>query len=63
MSPWHALLLALPVLCGLFAALYFQARALDNYGIVDVAWDEDCESATDCTAGQACNDLCECVQA
>jgi steroid 5-alpha reductase family enzyme len=31
-------LLALAALCGAFAALYFIARRLDNYGIVDVAW-------------------------
>lgn len=38
MPPWTALLFALPALCGMFALLYLQARALDNYGIVDVAW-------------------------
>jgi steroid 5-alpha reductase family enzyme len=31
-------LLALAALCGAFVALYFLARRLDNYGIVDVAW-------------------------
>ncbi|WP_415908924.1 DUF1295 domain-containing protein [Oleiharenicola sp. Vm1] len=31
-------LLALAALGGAFAALYFLARRLDNYGIVDVAW-------------------------
>jgi steroid 5-alpha reductase family enzyme len=31
-------LVALAALCGLFALLYFVARRLDNYGIVDVAW-------------------------
>ncbi len=31
-------LFALAALCGGFAALYFVARRLDNYGIVDVAW-------------------------
>jgi steroid 5-alpha reductase family enzyme len=31
-------LLALAALCGVFAAIYFIARRLDNYGVVDVAW-------------------------
>ena len=31
-------LTALAALCGAFALLYFAARRLDNYGIVDVAW-------------------------
>lgn len=32
------ILSALAGLCALFAALYFVARKMDNYGIVDVAW-------------------------
>lgn len=32
------LLIALAGLCVAFALLYFLARAIDNYGIVDIAW-------------------------
>lgn len=38
MATLPLLLLALGALCAAFAALYFLARRLDNYGIVDVAW-------------------------
>lgn len=38
MSTLALLVSATAALCLLFAALYFLARRLDNYGIVDVAW-------------------------
>ena len=38
MSTLALALIALAALCGLFALLYFVAKRLDNYGIVDVAW-------------------------
>lgn len=38
MNALTLVLLSLGALCGAFAALYFLARRLDNYGIVDVAW-------------------------
>ena len=38
MSVLPLVLWALGALCAAFAALYFVARRLDNYGIVDVAW-------------------------
>jgi len=38
MSTAALLLLALAAACAGFALLYFVARQLDNYGIVDVAW-------------------------
>lgn len=38
MTALPLVLFALAALCGSFAALYFLARRLDNYGIVDVAW-------------------------
>jgi steroid 5-alpha reductase family enzyme len=38
MSTLALLAFATVALCLLFAALYFLARRLDNYGIVDVAW-------------------------
>ncbi len=38
MSALALILTALAALCIAFALLYFLARRLDNYGIVDVAW-------------------------
>ena len=38
MSSPQLLLLALAALCAVFALLYFVARRVDNYGIVDIAW-------------------------
>lgn len=38
MSALTLVLLALAALGGAFAVLYFVARRMDNYGIVDVAW-------------------------
>lgn len=38
MTAFPLLLIALVVLSGGFALLYFLARKLDNYGIVDIAW-------------------------
>lgn len=38
MSTVHLILFALASACAAFALLYFFARRIDNYGIVDVAW-------------------------
>ena len=38
MNAASLLALALAALCGAFAVLYFVARRMDNYGIVDIAW-------------------------
>ena len=38
MNPLVLIVAALAGLCALFAVLYFVARRLDNYGIVDIAW-------------------------
>lgn len=38
MSALSLILTALGILCAIFALLYFLARRVDNYGIVDVAW-------------------------
>jgi len=38
MSPFTLLGFALGSLCALFAVLYFVARRVSNYGIVDIAW-------------------------
>ncbi len=38
MSVLALIAIALAGLCLLFAALYFVARRIDNYGIVDIAW-------------------------
>ena len=38
MSPLSLVALALVGLCASFGILYFVARRMDNYGIVDIAW-------------------------
>lgn len=38
MHPLLLAALALAVCCAVFAALYYLARRMDNYGIVDIAW-------------------------
>lgn len=38
MSAWLLILSALAGLCLAFAGVYWLARRLDNYGIVDIAW-------------------------
>jgi steroid 5-alpha reductase family enzyme len=38
MSTFALVLIATAALCAGFAALYFVARHMDNYGIVDIAW-------------------------
>ena len=38
MTATALVVLALVALCGAFAALYFVARWMNNYGIVDIAW-------------------------
>jgi steroid 5-alpha reductase family enzyme len=38
MNTFVLVLVALVTLCALFAALFFFARRIENYGVVDVAW-------------------------
>jgi steroid 5-alpha reductase family enzyme len=38
MSAWLLILSALAGLCMVFAGVYWLARRIDNYGIVDIAW-------------------------
>src|SRR4051812_23234672 len=38
MNPFLLVLIALAALCGGFALLFFFARRIENYGVVDIAW-------------------------